>query len=214
MPSLAAAVEIDAKQAAGAPPSMPLDAYAGTWRDPWYGDIVIAPNDSALAQAAGIPNLVEEQSTSATLGLTWTPRDNLSLTLDAYRIEIDDRVVLSGEFDNTDPNIGGALDDLGVGLARFFFNSVDTRTTGVDLTVSHDMALGGGMLASFLGLNYGKTEITQVHTPPELAGREDTLLNERERWHRRTRRPDFRWPTPAAPSCPRANSTFCFRVSG
>ncbi|KIC60356.1 beta-lactamase [Brevundimonas nasdae] len=41
--SIAAAAEIDAKQAAGAPPSMPLDAYAGTWRDPWYGDIVIAP---------------------------------------------------------------------------------------------------------------------------------------------------------------------------
>lgn len=41
--SIAAAAEIDAKQAAGAAPSMPLDAYAGTWRDPWYGDIVIAP---------------------------------------------------------------------------------------------------------------------------------------------------------------------------
>ncbi|WP_426022170.1 serine hydrolase [Brevundimonas sp. PWP3-1b1] len=41
--SIAAAAEIDAKQAAGAAPSMPLEAYAGTWRDPWYGDIVIAP---------------------------------------------------------------------------------------------------------------------------------------------------------------------------
>jgi len=41
--SLKAAVEIDAKQAAGAAPSMPLEAYAGTWRDPWYGDIVIEP---------------------------------------------------------------------------------------------------------------------------------------------------------------------------
>lgn len=41
--SLKAAVEIDAKQAAGAPPSLPLEAYAGTWRDPWYGDIVIEP---------------------------------------------------------------------------------------------------------------------------------------------------------------------------
>lgn len=41
--SLKAAVEIDAKQAAGAPPSMPLDAYVGTWRDPWYGNIVIEP---------------------------------------------------------------------------------------------------------------------------------------------------------------------------
>jgi len=39
--SQAAAVEIDAKQAAGAAPSMPLESYAGTWRDPWYGDIVI-----------------------------------------------------------------------------------------------------------------------------------------------------------------------------
>ncbi|GAA0642801.1 serine hydrolase [Brevundimonas lenta] len=39
--SLKAAAEIDAKQAAGAPPSLPLEAYAGAWRDPWYGDIVI-----------------------------------------------------------------------------------------------------------------------------------------------------------------------------
>jgi CubicO group peptidase (beta-lactamase class C family) len=43
--SLAAAVEIDAKQAAGAPPSLALSAYAGTWRDPWYGDIVIEMRD-------------------------------------------------------------------------------------------------------------------------------------------------------------------------
>lgn len=39
--SIAAAAEIDAKQAAGAAPSLPLSAYAGTWRDPWYGDITI-----------------------------------------------------------------------------------------------------------------------------------------------------------------------------
>lgn len=39
--SIAAAAEIDAKQAAGEAPSMPLDAYVGTWRDPWYGDITI-----------------------------------------------------------------------------------------------------------------------------------------------------------------------------
>jgi CubicO group peptidase (beta-lactamase class C family) len=46
--SLAAAVEIDAKQRAGAAPSMPLEAYAGTWRDPWYGDIVISQRDGGL----------------------------------------------------------------------------------------------------------------------------------------------------------------------
>lgn len=46
--SIAAAAEIDAKQAAGAPPSLPLSACAGTWRDPWYGDIVIEPRDVQL----------------------------------------------------------------------------------------------------------------------------------------------------------------------
>ena len=46
--SLAAAAEIDAKQAAGAPPSLPMSAYAGTWRDPWYGDIVISERDGGL----------------------------------------------------------------------------------------------------------------------------------------------------------------------
>ncbi|WP_292031210.1 DUF3471 domain-containing protein, partial [Brevundimonas sp. UBA2416] len=46
--SIAAAAEIDAKQAAGAPPSLPLAAYAGTWRDPWYGDITIQARDLQL----------------------------------------------------------------------------------------------------------------------------------------------------------------------
>ncbi|MDP2765557.1 MAG: DUF3471 domain-containing protein, partial [Brevundimonas sp.] len=46
--SVAAAAEIDAKQAAGAPPSLPLAAYAGTWRDPWYGDITIEARDLVL----------------------------------------------------------------------------------------------------------------------------------------------------------------------
>ncbi len=46
--SLKAAADIDAKQAAGAPPSLPLSAYVGTWRDPWYGDIVIEARDVSL----------------------------------------------------------------------------------------------------------------------------------------------------------------------
>jgi len=46
--SIAAAAAINAKQAAGARPSRPLAAYAGTWRDPWYGDILITPRDGGL----------------------------------------------------------------------------------------------------------------------------------------------------------------------
>lgn len=144
-------------------------------------DIVIAANNSALAQIAGVPNLVEETSKGATLGLAWTPRENLSLTVDAYRIEIDDRVVLSGGFDTTDPVIGPILIARGVDNARFFFNSVDTRTEGLDVTGTHEMALGGGKLNTYLGMNFSRTTITRIHTPPALVGREEIMLSERER---------------------------------
>lgn len=46
--SLAAAADIDAKQAAGAAPSLPLSAYVGTWRDPWYGDVIIENRQGRL----------------------------------------------------------------------------------------------------------------------------------------------------------------------
>ncbi|CAN5180619.1 serine hydrolase [soil metagenome] len=46
--AVAAAAGIDAKQAAGTRPSLPLSAYAGTWRDPWYGDIRIEARDATL----------------------------------------------------------------------------------------------------------------------------------------------------------------------
>jgi CubicO group peptidase (beta-lactamase class C family) len=51
--SLAAAAEIDAKQAAGAPPSLPLEAYAGMWRDPWYGDIEILHSSATVRGPRG-----------------------------------------------------------------------------------------------------------------------------------------------------------------
>lgn len=51
--AIAAAAGIDAKQAAGAKPSLPVGAYAGTWRDPWYGDIIIAATHASYRGADG-----------------------------------------------------------------------------------------------------------------------------------------------------------------
>ncbi|CAN5327042.1 serine hydrolase [soil metagenome] len=49
--SQAAAIQIDARQTAGTTPSLPPGAYAGTWRDPWYGDVTIQPQGSGLTLA-------------------------------------------------------------------------------------------------------------------------------------------------------------------
>ena len=166
-------------------PSLQQVYFSSTFTDFINGvplDVVLAPNGGAIAKAAGIPKLKEEKSKSATLGLAWSPSSALALTADLYRIDIDDRIVLSGRFDADNyPALGSLLSALGVGQAQFFVNSVNTKTQGVDFTVSHKTDFGATKLATFLAMNYSKTNVTGIKAPPSLAGFEDVLLSERER---------------------------------
>ncbi len=144
-------------------------------------DVVLAPNGGVIANAAGIPALKEEKSKNYTLGMTWSPNEDTSITVDLYRIDINDRIVLSGRFDTTDPNIGAALLALGVGQAQFFVNSVDTTTQGIDFTFSQMNDFGPGKLNTTIALNLNDNEVTAIHAPSSLLGREDILLSDRER---------------------------------
>ena len=58
----------------------------------------------------------------------------MSITVDAYRIDIDDRIVLSENL--TQANVRqylAAQGFIGAGGGRFFINGVDTTTEGVDV---------------------------------------------------------------------------------
>ncbi|MGZ5201729.1 MAG: TonB-dependent receptor plug domain-containing protein [Telluria sp.] len=166
-------------------PSLQQAYFSSTFTDFISGvpmDVVLAPNGGKVANAAGIPKLHEEKSKSYTAGLTWAPASGTSITADIYRIDIDGRIVLSGRFDADNyPALGASLSALGVGQAQFFVNSVDTRTQGLDLTVSHRANLGAGKLTTYLAANFSKTEVTGVHAPASLKGYEDVLLSDRER---------------------------------
>ncbi|MFL6673543.1 MAG: TonB-dependent receptor plug domain-containing protein, partial [Massilia sp.] len=166
-------------------PSLQQVWFSSTFTDFISGvpmDVVLAPNGGKVANAAGIPQLKEEKSKNYTLGATWSPTQSTSVTADLYRINIDDRIVLSGRFDADNyPALGASLQALGVGQAQFFVNSVDTRTQGLDLTVSNKANVGPGKLNTFLALNFSKTDVTGVHAPASLKGFEDVLLSERER---------------------------------
>ena len=166
-------------------PSLQQVYFSSTFTDFIGGvptDVVLAPNGGAVANAAGIPKLKEEKSTSFTLGTTWTPTAAVSVTADLYNIKIKDRIVLSGRF-NADnyPDLADRLAKLGVGEAQFFVNSVDTKTSGLDLTGSHKGSLFGNKLTTFLAMNLSKTEVQGIHAPASLQGYEDVLLSERER---------------------------------
>ena len=151
-------------------------------------DIVIAPNGSPIALAAGVANLRQEKSRNASLGLAYTPAHNLSITLDAYLVDVRDRIVLIqgiNTSDLTSPEtaaLRAVLESMNVARAQFLVNAVDTRTTGLDLTINHSGYLGAGTLLSYLGVNYNANTITAVNPTSVLRAEGiDNFLSRRER---------------------------------
>jgi iron complex outermembrane recepter protein len=151
-------------------------------------DIVVAPNGSPIAIAAGVSSLREEKSRNASLGFAYAPSSSLSVTLDAYLVDVRDRIVLIQGINTTDLTspttapLRTVLDSLNVARAQFLVNAVDTRTKGVDLTINHTAQLGAGTLSGFLGANYNTNSITRVNPTSVLRAQGiDAFLSRRER---------------------------------
>ena len=127
------------------------------------------PATSDVAQALGAEPLRPEESLSYSLGLVLQPADALYVTIDAYQVDVDDRIVLSA---NLTGNIREFLEDrgiFGVTGGRYFTNAIDTRTRGVDVVGSYRWDLAAGSFDLTAGYNYSKTEITRIApNPPEL----------------------------------------------
>lgn len=130
---------------------------------------------SALAKAFGASELDPEKSRNVGLGLTWQPARRTSVTLDAYLVDIDDRIVLSQDiYDRGDGVVNNILTSLGVATGSwisYYTNAYDTRTRGLDLVVDHLTPLGAwGDVRWSTAFNWNKTTIEgQRSTPAELA---------------------------------------------
>jgi iron complex outermembrane receptor protein len=123
-------------------------------------------NDSEVARVLGIPRLDEERSQNYSAGITASPVDNVSLTVDAYQVYVDDRVVLTGEFNsNTAPGIVERLQEVGAGSAQLFANAVDTKTTGLDVVGTYRLRTGLGTADLSASANFNDTEIEDLTVP-------------------------------------------------
>ncbi|KRG48810.1 ligand-gated channel [Stenotrophomonas panacihumi] len=123
--------------------------------------------DNPAAVALGAEPLKAEESTNYSVGLVLQPVDSLYVTVDAYRIDIDDRIVLSENLTSTAVrNYLQANGYAGIGGGRYFTNAVDTRTTGVDAVGTYRWALASGPLELTGGYNYNKTEIEHIAENP------------------------------------------------
>ncbi|RZZ86258.1 TonB-dependent receptor plug domain-containing protein [Pseudoxanthomonas winnipegensis] len=128
------------------------------------------PADTAVAQALGAKPLKAETSTSYSVGLVLQPTDAFSLTVDAYQIKIDDRILLSSNV-NTTPAARALLTSLGqdqVTQFRYFTNAADTRTRGVDVVGTYAIPFATSGLDLTASYSYGKTEVTRLDASPAV----------------------------------------------
>ena len=116
---------------------------------------LLASNTSTVTKAFGIGPLQEEKAFNASLGFTLSA-GAFSATVDAYAINVDDRIVLTDNFDAS--HLG-----LGVEVAQFFANGVDTRTNGLDVVLNYGMDYeNSGLDISFIA-NFNDLEIKKIH---------------------------------------------------
>ncbi|MBE5314747.1 MAG: TonB-dependent receptor [Xanthomonadales bacterium] len=133
-------------------------------------DITTFPVASAEARALGAQPLEAEESVNFSLGAVLS-LGSVSLTVDAYRIDIDDRIVLSENL--TAANVRQYLTSqgfIGIGGGRFFINGVDTETQGVDVVLNWPLETDAAGRFDFTLLgNYNETKVTRVPSTSQLS---------------------------------------------
>jgi iron complex outermembrane receptor protein len=123
----------------------------------------ILANDNPALRALGIPELTAETAFNLGLGVTARLSNKFGFSIDAYQIDVDDRIVLSGQVTQTgDPTspIDQVLSSVGVGSMGFFLNAISTRTKGIDLVFNYTgIELGKGNLSGSIAANFNQTTV-------------------------------------------------------
>jgi iron complex outermembrane receptor protein len=163
-------------------PTMAEQYYSATNVSPTQASVQLAPN-SAAAKLVGINGLKPEQSSNFSVGLVLKPAPRMSLTVDAYVINIRDRIVGSGTVFGTGNSVnspavlaailanGNVLDSTvtktGISI---FSNAVNTQNKGLEAVYSYNSDFGAnGRVDWSLAGNYNKVEVTKVNALSQLA---------------------------------------------
>lgn len=116
---------------------------------------LLASNTSTVAKAFGIEPLQQETATNLSVGFTYK-QSGFTATVDAYSISVDDRIILTDNFDASQLNVGADA-------AQFFANGVDTRTQGLDVILSYRKAfVNNSTLSIGVAGNFNDLEIKQI----------------------------------------------------
>jgi iron complex outermembrane receptor protein len=136
-------------------------------------------NDNHYVQELGVGKLKAETSLDYNLGLTMQLGRKFFMTVDAYQIDIKDRIVISAQLDATSAALAPTFSGSGYALVQFFSNAIDTRTKGLDVVTTYKEKLGNESdltLSAALMLNETRLH-GDVRTPAKLSSLGSDLLD-------------------------------------
>jgi iron complex outermembrane receptor protein len=125
------------------------------------------PSTTAVAELRGGRPLEPEESTNFTLG-TFFNVGNLDITVDFFKVDVDDRLNLSQNFQLTQEEIDDLIEQ-GITSAgnlqnfRFFVNDFDTETEGFDIVATYPLEWSNASTDLSLAYNQTTTEISRFN---------------------------------------------------
>ena len=139
-----------------------------------------------IRDGLGVPQLTAEISKNISVGITYKPESNISISLDAYDVRVNDRVLFSGAIEDIDTltidPVDRILNNFNVESIKFFINAVNTETYGADLVANvKNLELGNSKLEVTLAANLNKTKIKgEIDTPEILANNGYEIFDRKE----------------------------------
>ena len=141
------------------------------------------PNNSVIVQALEVPPLKEETSLNFSGGIVVKMGQAAAFTLDAFRVQVDDRIVLSANFtaadvEDTSPRVAEVMQETRISGAQFFANAAETVTSGVEFTLNSVHAFrNGGVFDWGVSGSYFDTVLGgELRFPGSLAQIKDVLF--------------------------------------
>ena len=150
-------------------------------------------NEHHVTKVFGVPSLEAEKSLNLSGGLTSTILRHIYLTIDAYWIQIRNRIVLSGAFDRVaNPGVDTLLKISSphdgyrdINQVSFFSNAINTRTKGIDIVIHGKWKIRKAQLIGSLAANFTKTrlfgEIKTVPNLPDSTANINSLFDDEQR---------------------------------
>ncbi|MEO5978831.1 MAG: TonB-dependent receptor [Chryseolinea sp.] len=138
--------------------------------------VLTVNNDNDVVRQFGVGSLKPEISTSYTLGLTGKLLKNITFSVDAYQIKINDRIVFSSQYTRERDASGNQIatgvvngilntvDPAGViNSVQFFTNAIKTKTQGLDIVLTDNFDLGNSnKLIISAAANFNKTRVEDI----------------------------------------------------